>query len=243
MAFRPLSHHRAIGAAVSAVVLLSPKTAAFAESTEPKGVKKAIYDDPISSTSPPTEAQRPPATASRPTAVRNRPSVTEQLAQHIRRGRLFIHAHAVAAEDAVNNGLTQVLQTEASIASTIASLAPPPESGEKVTAGAAYIVVAGMAGSILSRNRNVLLRASFPLAVGVTTAWMVLPITTRRTADLVWLWEQKVPVVAEWHGRIYSLSQQGWEQGKAGARTAMAFLEEKVQRTRGTTEAWVKKGV
>ncbi|KAL8949015.1 MAG: hypothetical protein Q9222_004838, partial [Ikaeria aurantiellina] len=82
--------------------------------------------------------------------------------------------------------MSHLLSQERSFTSTIASLAPPLESNERIMPGALYVLVASMSGSILTRNRNILLRATVPFAVGVGAAWMVLPITTRNVADLVW---------------------------------------------------------
>ncbi len=52
---------------------------------------------------------------------------------------------------------------EQSFTSTVASLAPPArESGERLMPGLIYVLVAAMAGSIVTRNRNILLRSSVP---------------------------------------------------------------------------------
>ena len=67
--------------------------------------------------------------------------------------------------------MSSVLKHEQSFTSTVASLAPPKESGERLFPGGIYVLVATMAGSIVSRNRNILIRATFPAAVGVGTAW------------------------------------------------------------------------
>jgi organizing structure protein 2 len=106
---------------------------------------------------------------------------------------MAIYQQAVKGEKAVDNALTQTLRLEHSFTSTVRSLAPPRESGEKIFPGALYVLVASMAGSIVTRNRNILLRASVPLAVGITAANVVLPITSRNVGDLIWTYEEKYP--------------------------------------------------
>ena len=72
------------------------------------------------------------------------------------------------AEKYLNSGLTFFFRKETDIANTIASLAPSAETGEQLLPGLIYVLVATMAGTIMSRNRNLLIRATFPAAVGIT---------------------------------------------------------------------------
>ena len=91
------------------------------------------------------------------------------------------------------------LHLENSFTSTIASLAPPPQSGEKLLPGTLYVLVAAMTGSIISRNRNIVLRGVVPLAVGIGAGWVFLPITMRNISDLLWKYEEKFPAIADSH--------------------------------------------
>ena len=99
-----------------------------------------------------------------------------------------------------------------------------------------------MAGSIVSRNRNILLRGSVPLAVGIGTAWIVLPYTTRNVADLVWTYEERAPVIAENHMRIRGAAEEGWRQAKIRAEITKRWSEEKVKDSREAIYGWVRKG-
>ena len=101
------------------------------------------------------------------------PTPTDRLEKQIRRVRLWLHGQTVAAENQFNSGLTWAFNKETNIANTIASLAPSAESGEQLLPGLIYVLVATMAGSIVSRNRNILIRGTFPLAVGVTAGGLV----------------------------------------------------------------------
>lgn len=160
----------------------------------------------------------------------------------IGQARLALYKQATRAEDAVNNALTETLRLEHSFTSTIRSLAPSRESGEKIFPGALYVLVASMAGSILTRNRNILLRATVPAAIGIGAAYAVLPITTRNVGDLVWTYEQRYPVVADTHLRMKERVSRFLETGKAHAGMSLGMLEGKVGEVREGMEEWVKKG-
>lgn len=104
------------------------------------------------------------------------------------------------------------------------------------------MLVAAMAGSIVSRNRNILLRASVPLAVGVGAGWLVLPVTMRNVGDLVWGYEERVPVVAENHLRVRGAAVEGWRQVVLHGETARRWSEERIRDGREVVEGWVQKG-
>lgn len=99
-----------------------------------------------------------------------------------------------------------------------------------------------MAGSIVSRNRNVLVRTAVPLAVGVGTAYVVLPITMQNVGSLMWSYEERSPFVRENHLRIREGAERLWYTGKAHSQMAVARLDERVARLRESLEEWVKKG-
>ncbi|KAI9846862.1 MAG: hypothetical protein M1837_003474 [Sclerophora amabilis] len=170
------------------------------------------------------------------------PTPTDRLAGQIKRARLFLHAHAAGAEDRLNDMMTSFLQLETSFTSTVASLAPPKESGERLMPGAIYVLVAAMTGSIVSRNRNLLLRASVPVALGIGAGWVVLPITMRNVGDLAWKYEEKVPVISNGHMRIRGFTEEAWRMAKARGEGAVKTVDEKIKEGRGTVEEWVKKG-
>ncbi len=138
--------------------------------------------------------------------------------------------------------MSSFLHMESSFTSTIASLAPPKESNERLMPGAIYVLVAAMAGSIVSRNRNILLRTSVPLAVGLGAGWVVLPITMRNIGDLVWRYEERFPVIADNHLRIRRAAQEGWRQTKVHGLGFANAVDEKIQGGRDAAEEWVRKG-
>lgn len=199
--------------------------------------RKPIYDDlalirkPAKST--PTSSED---SSTRPLTP------TDRLATQIGQVRKFIYAHTLTAEDRINAFMSSVLHQEKAFTQTIASLAPPPESHERIMPGALYVLVAAMTGSIISRNRNILLRASVPLALGLGTAWVVLPVTTRNVGDLVWTYEERAPVIAENHMRIRGAVEEGRRQTKVRGEATKKWSDERVREGREAIEAWVRKG-
>ena len=138
--------------------------------------------------------------------------------------------------------MASLLTHERSFTQTIASLAPPPESRERVMPGALYVLVAAMSGSIIVRNRNILYRATVPFGVGLGTAWVLLPITMRNIGNLTWKYEEKVPLLAENHLRIRGATTEGWKQIKIRGKQLRSWSDERVREGREAVEGWVKKG-
>ena len=203
--------------------------------------RKPIYDDvPLDTTAPAPTQPAPPSTPAADAPYRPRP--TDRLAVQIGKARLALYQQAVRAEDGINNALTETLRLEHSFTSTIRSLAPPKESGERVFPGVLYVLVASMAGSIITRNRNILLRATVPAAIGVAAANAVLPITSRNVGDLVWKYEERYPVLADAHLRTKERVTQFFETGKAHSAMGVGMIQNKVAETRSSMEDWVRKG-
>ena len=99
-----------------------------------------------------------------------------------------------------------------------------------------------MAGSIVSRNRNIFVRATFPLAVGIGAGWVVLPYTMRNVGNLVWSFEERAPVVAMNHLRVKGAVEEGWRQVKGRSEVVEKWAEEKTREAREAAEGWVRKG-
>lgn len=228
--------------------------------------RKPIYDDlddappakaapaaPASPAAPAAPAPAPaPSTPAAPAAptpseqpttlTPRRPTPTDRLAEQIGRARMFLYGQAVCAEDAVNRTVDRAFNLEQSFTGTLASLAPSRESGEKLMPGAVYVLVAAMAGSIVARNRNVLLRVASPLAFGVGAGWTVLPVTMNNVSALTWKYEQRFPAVASTHLKARESIEQGWSFAKAHKDVGVRYVDDKVTSTREAVEGWVKKG-
>ncbi|UKZ51351.1 hypothetical protein TrVGV298_005110 [Trichoderma virens] len=247
MAARVLLQRRTfapLAAAALGGIAFSPAVV-FAEG--PK--RKPIYDE-VEHLSPLPVAPSPPAilpsqpindNADEEPASRA-PTPTDRLAVQIGRARLFLYDIAVCAENKVNQTMDSAFDLEQSFTRTIASLAPPRESGEKLMPGAIYVLVAAMAGSILTRNRSVVLRATLPFALGVGAGWTVLPITMRNVSDLAWKYEQKFPVVAESHIKLREGIQKGIHFAKVHREVGVQYVDDKVTNVREAVENWVAQG-
>ncbi|KAF2176367.1 hypothetical protein K469DRAFT_700093 [Zopfia rhizophila CBS 207.26] len=223
----------------TAIVFYSPRQLYAEEppSDDAPVDRKPIYDNsPLSHT--PSPYIPSPSIPTEP----YRPTPTDRLAVQIGHARLALYKQATKAEDAVNNALTQTLKLEHSFTSTMRSLAPPKESNEKLLPGALYVLVASMAGSIVTRNRNILLRAMVPAAIGIGAAHAVLPLTMKNVGDLAWTYEERFPAVAEAHIRTKERARKFWETGKAHSAMTVGMVQDKVGEAREKLEDWVKKG-
>ncbi|KAL4874773.1 apolipo protein O-domain-containing protein [Aspergillus karnatakaensis] len=234
------------------VTLLAGAVALYPREAHAEEPRKPIYDDfpaePSVSLVPATPAPAPEPTTSLTTALTptakspSSPTPTDVLTAQIRQARLFLYQQSRAAEVSFNDILSRALHIENAFTNTIASLAPSPESGEKLVPGGVYVVVAAMAGSIVARNRGRFLRGTTPLAFGTIAAWSLLPVTMRNVSDLIWQYEKRFPVVADQHLRIRNQAEHIWTTGVAHSGMARAIMEEKIGDARKRLEEVVSKG-
>ncbi|KAF2666572.1 mitochondrial protein-like protein [Microthyrium microscopicum] len=243
MASRSILRHRAVAptiAGMAVAIVLTPRSALHAD-TAPrwdedvlKTSRKPIYDDPAESDNHESIPTRP-----KPSQL---PTPTDRLTVQIARSRLFIHQHAASLEDRANALASRAFHLEHNFTSTLAGLAPSRQSGEVIMPNAIYVLVSGMGASVLVRNRNILLRATAPLAVGLAAANYLLPATMKNVGGLVWRWEQKWPVLAEGHKktqeRVENFVRTGIEHSKMGK----VMLEDKIGGARENLEGWVSRG-
>lgn len=240
--------------------VLYPRTA-FAEAPDHYS-KKPIYDSYDASTaltvakplnpSAPSAVDAAPASPSStvpssaapaaPTHSQHGPTPTDRLAGQIRLARLFLYRQARAAEDGVNRAADRVFNLERTFTETIASLAPSRESGERLMPGSVYVLVAAMAGSIVTRRNNILLRATVPVALGIGAGWALLPVTMRNCSDLLWTYEQRVPAIADAHLQTRAAIERSISFAKLHAQVSRNYADDKVHSVRQTVEDWVKQG-
>ncbi|PHH62009.1 hypothetical protein CDD81_7633 [Ophiocordyceps australis] len=259
MAARVLLQRRSVALLAVGGLALYP-TSVIAEA--PAHQRKPIYDDfdtlSARSVAPPSAPkQAPEAQQVAPSASSNSktdvdaalapqpsrgPTPTDRLAVQIGRVRLFLHDCAAAAEDRVNGAMDAAFNMEHSFTTTIASLAPPRESGEKLMPGVIYVLVAAMAGSVVTRNRGFLLRTTVPLAFGVGAGWLLLPITMRNVANLSWSYEKHFPAIADAHLRLREGIDQSLSFAKTRSQAGKRYVDEKVTDAREAVEGWVKQG-
>lgn len=202
--------------------------------------RKPIYSDLLTAPTKPKSSSTSPV--SRPSSDPTSPTPTDRLTAQVKKARLFLYHQSLYAENSVNSAMSWALHKETNLANTISSLAPSPQSGEQLLPGAIYTLVATMFGSIVSRNRNVLIRATFPLAVGITAGWMLIPVTMQNIADLSWEYETKVPVIAETHAQIRGFTKEAWRQTKIHTQGVVNWADQTALASREKVEELVRSG-
>lgn len=138
--------------------------------------------------------------------------------------------------------MTHFFHLEHNFTTTIRNLAPPASADEHLLPGTVYVLVAMLGGSILTRNRNILLRASIPATLGVATAYATIPYTMRNVEDLLRTYEERFPEVRKAHVQLNERTRTIWETGKAHTKMAAGKAEESLDDARQGVEDWVKKG-
>ncbi|KAJ5759637.1 Mitochondrial protein, partial [Penicillium odoratum] len=252
MSFRPILQQRAV-APIAATLLaggmaLYPKQTAFAE--DPRE-RKSIYDDedfpsaipePSKATpvlEPKSEAEPAVSKAISLPFLQTSPSSptpTDILTSQVRQARLFLYSHSLAAENGFNDFLSRALHIENAFTNTVASLAPSADSGERLTPGGVYVVVAAMAGSIVSRNRGIFLRTLSPLTFGTVAAYTLLPVTMKNVGELAWSYEKRFPAIADKHIAFRERAEHFWYTGIAHSGMARQMMEDKIGETRKKLE-------
>jgi organizing structure protein 2 len=160
----------------------------------------------------------------------------------VARARLLLHDNAARVEDSANALAARAFSLEHSLTATIVGLAPSRQSGEKVLPGAIYVLVSAMGATVLTRNRNVLLRASMPVLVGLGAAQYLLPVTMRNVGDLAWSYEKRWPALADAHLRTRERVERFVSTGVAHSKMGVVMLEDKIGEARHKVEGWVSKG-
>ena len=138
--------------------------------------------------------------------------------------------------------MRRAFAVEKDFTQTVASLAPPASSNEAVVPGVIYVLVATLAGSIVTRNRGIILRTTVPLAFGTTAAYAALPITTRNVGNLYNEYESKYPEVQRLHKQMNEQSRYVWETGKAHTAMTIQRGENLLDEARRKMEEWVRQG-
>ncbi|KAH8144611.1 uncharacterized protein LAJ45_11379 [Morchella importuna] len=231
MSFRLLTTSRPAAFAGAALTTAFFTTSTvYADEAITRPVKKSLYDPPA-----------PEPSVSTPESHTRTPTPTDRLAVHIGTARRFVTAHAALAQREIDSAFSKYLSVESTVTSTIASLAPPRSSEEKVVPGLLYVAVSTMAGSILVRRRMLPIRVVTPLVVAVGAGWYFMPETSRNVGDLVWEWEKKVPQVAETHLAVREGVEKSIRESARVLVESRKAVDGVVTDARRTVEGWVKK--
>lgn len=175
--------------------------------------RKSIYDDdddesiaPVPGTSEPVTTPTPAAAAAATpskteltkTELVNGVTIrsTDTLEKYVAAGRTWLAEHVASAETSLNAYFDKYLSAEKTVSTTVADL---KSADEDILPGAIYILVAALSGSVVARNRNVLVRAAAPLVFGTAAFAYFLPEAYANTGKLVWKFEQRAPALAQAH--------------------------------------------
>lgn len=100
-----------------------------------------------------------------------------------------------STQNYLNQGYTRYYETERLVADTVSGL---HSRSEDLWPNSVYIVVAALSGNIIARQRGLVSKMFFPVALGVASFRYFLPQTFCNTAGLFWLLEQRsLPQVAQ----------------------------------------------
>lgn len=121
--------------------------------------------------------------------------------------RSMINRNLDCAAKKIDSSSQLYYDKERKLTTTIANLHSDPR--EELLPGFTYILVASMSGSILTRNRNVLLRFATPLLFGITCFSYVLPITFSNSKNLAYDLEKNAfPDLVQYQDRVSNFTKR-----------------------------------
>ncbi|OUM51002.1 hypothetical protein BVG19_g83 [[Candida] boidinii] len=117
------------------------------------------------------------------------------LESQLKGARELLVEYLKAAENNYSEASQQYFEAERKITDTLSSL---HDKREKLFPDSLYVVAGTLAGSIFARRRNILVRATLPIAFGLVSFKYFLPSTFENTFGFIWSLEQKnAPALAE----------------------------------------------
>ncbi|ODV76963.1 uncharacterized protein CANTADRAFT_23805 [Suhomyces tanzawaensis NRRL Y-17324] len=119
----------------------------------------------------------------------------KNLEQAFKSARETAHGVLVQAQNYVDQGYSKYNNTERQVTTTVSAL---HDKHEDLLPNSIYIVVAALSGNIAARQRGILAKAVFPVALGLASFKYFLPQTFANTTSFLWkLEQQKLPHIAE----------------------------------------------
>ncbi|KAI8074172.1 apolipo protein O-domain-containing protein [Gongronella butleri] len=218
--FSPVLKRSLTVAAAGAAFVHTMPTAHAEESSMPRQ-KLSIYDEP--------EPKR---------VVIESPT---KLEEHVAVAQKYVDDALEEGKTHVDSLHSQVRSVENDIRATINDIIA---EDEEVLPNAVYIGVAALAGTIIARNRNIVLRFLTSTAMAVGTSYYLLPKTTHNLAVQLEKLERKYPELAKAHDSVNdavndarkqiddtldSLRGQFGQQVKESTDAAFATTKEKVE--------------
>lgn len=101
-------------------------------------------------------------------------------------------------------------EKEDKVSSSIANL---HDRREDLLPNAIYIVAGGLAGSIIARRKNIVVRGLLPVVMGLASFKLFLPETFRNTVNFAnQLERENLPQVAETQSKMVSKAEEAYQQ-------------------------------
>lgn len=203
-----------------------------------QGLKKPIYDDdedsefiapaPGTNLAAPTKVEEMALTKSEiVSGVTIRTSSV--LEEYIGQGRAWLHDKTVKGQEQVNSVFDRYLNAERNVTSTLGEI---KSDSEDILPGGIYVLVSTLSGSILVRNRNILLRGVAPAVFGIAAFRYFLPQTFDNTGKLIWKFEQKAPALADAHVNAHNQVEGLVKDVNTAVADSKAALESGVRSAR-----------
>lgn len=132
-----------------------------------------------------------------------------------------------STQEYLNEGKAKVYDIERNVTGTVSAL---HNKREDLLPNSIYVVIAGLSGNILARQRGILARTFLPLGLGLAAFKYFLPETFSNTMGFAWKVEQRtVPEIA--NGQVRAVEKAGdlvdqvGQKAKSGQQKVHAGVE------------------
>lgn len=193
---------RAIGAVVGLASVLSFKSTAQNDTIK----KRSFYEDdkqtiPVPGTITPLDTQASEKMSQQYVLEGVTVRTTSLVQDSIRKARESVVGAYACAENWLNNNKSKYIELERSVTNTFSEL---HDKREDLLPNSIYIIVAGLSGNIIARNRGPVTRFIVPTVLGLASFKYFLPHTFSNTFGLLWKVEQRtLPQIAEQQASAY----------------------------------------
>ncbi|CAH6722212.1 MICOS subunit Mic26p [[Candida] jaroonii] len=131
------------------------------------------------------------------------PQSVQSVFKSVRQSIYNVYSSSV---DYVNSGYDKYHKTERSVTTTVSEL---HDKNEDLVPNGIYVIVGALSGTVMSRQRGILSKITFPVIMGLVSFKYFLPQTFNSTKNFVWKLEKKtVPEIAHQQENLYNKSSQ-----------------------------------
>lgn len=215
--------------AATAAILIKPHAVIHNET------KRSFYEDEkdvvavpgtnIASTDAQTEILGPRLVVNGVT-VRSVPSLENGFASV----RKSLYGAYSAGQEYLNEGKEKVYKAERQVTGTVSAL---HNKSEDLLPNSIYIVIAGLSGNILARQRGIVARTLLPVALGLASFKYFLPQTFSNTAGFAWKVEQRtVPELAQGQVAVLAKAENLVESFEKTAKSGQDKVQSGVEAVR-----------